>query len=127
MSFTDKLGVIGGTLGVCIGTSLLSFAEVMLFIYIVIKSLYQDARQLWKKIKSLLRFSDPDIEGLVKVLISKDDHISVLQSKLIGIEEDYQENHDVVKLLVSIINHLKFHDFTLTFNNLPFSNTTFQI
>ena len=52
ISFNNQLGVIGGTLGICIGTSLLSFAEIVLFLCIVFKSLYQDSKIAWKKIKS---------------------------------------------------------------------------
>ena len=52
--FIDKLGTIGGTLGVCAGMSVLSMVEVFVFIYIVFTGLFIDILELWKKIKSYI-------------------------------------------------------------------------
>jgi hypothetical protein len=93
-SFIDKLGVIGGTLGICIGTSILSFAEVAVFVYIVLKSLYEDLKIMCEKVKSFLRFTTPDVEKLNEIVI-----ISKNQS---CIEQDeFEENdQDLEKLYV---------------------------
>merc|ERR1712020_367443 len=48
MFFIDKLGTIGGTLGVCAGMSVLSMAEVLVFVYIVLIGIVLDIRQLCK-------------------------------------------------------------------------------
>ena len=61
-SFIDKLGVIGGTLGICVGASLFSFAEVAVLIYIILKSLGQDFIIMWKMMKKFLTFVDSDIK-----------------------------------------------------------------
>ena len=48
--FIDKLGTIGGTLGVAAGMSVLSMAEVVVFVYILLMGIVLDTKQLWKKI-----------------------------------------------------------------------------
>ena len=75
ISFNNQLGVIGGTLGICIGTSLLSFAEIVLFLCIVFKSLYQDSKIAWKKIKSFLRSTPSDVENQSQIINFQTFHI----------------------------------------------------
>ena len=94
-SFNDKLGVIGSTLAICIGTSILSFAEVIMFIYIVLKSLCQDMKRMWSKMKLFLRFTAPDIEKLEEVVVVSKDQSSIGPD---GFEEDQQ---NLKKLYVS--------------------------
>ena len=53
--FIDKLGTIGGTLGVCAGMSVLSMAEVIVFVYIVLSGIVLDIRQLCKVMVSYLK------------------------------------------------------------------------
>ena len=60
MSFIDQLSVIGGNLALCVGMSILSMAEVVLFIYIVISGIIIDIKQLWKKILSYFGFATPE-------------------------------------------------------------------
>ena len=48
--FIDKLGTIGGTLGVCAGMSVLSMVEVGVFVYIVLLGMALDMRHLWKRL-----------------------------------------------------------------------------
>ena len=50
--FIDKLGTIGGTLGVCAGMSVLSMVEVGVFVYIVLLGMALDMRHLWKRLIS---------------------------------------------------------------------------
>ena len=50
--FIDKLGTIGGTLGVCAGFSVLSMIEALVFFYIVIIGIMMDMRDLWRKMIS---------------------------------------------------------------------------
>ena len=95
-SFIDQLGVIGGTLGICIGTSILSFAEVIVFIYIVLKSICQDAKILWKKIKLFLRFITPDDENLQEVVVESN-------NQSFSGPEGFEENeNNLIKLYVGI-------------------------
>ena len=46
-SFIDKLGIIGGNLALWVGMSVLSFAEVVILIYIVIIGTFCDLRSLF--------------------------------------------------------------------------------
>ena len=50
--FIDKLGTIGGTLGVCAGMSVLSMVEVGVFVYIVLLGVVLDMTHLWKRLVS---------------------------------------------------------------------------
>ena len=52
--FIDKLGVIGGTLGVSAGMSVLSMIEVLVFLYLILNGTFHDVKYLWKKIVSYL-------------------------------------------------------------------------
>ena len=89
--FIDKLGTIGGTLGVCAGMSVLSMVEVFVFIYIVLAGLFIDMLQLWKKIKSYI---------ITKTLHKEK---SASSSKIVEVHfEDVEENkQDVINLYVS--------------------------
>ena len=60
MSFIDQLSVIGGNLALCVGMSILSMAEVVLFIYIVISGIIIDIKQLWKKLLSYFGLAAPE-------------------------------------------------------------------
>ena len=95
-SFIDQLGVIGGTLGICIGTSILSFAEVVVFVHIVVIGLCQDLIRTWKKIKWFLRFTSPNAEKLSEVLVVDKTQSCIWQDEF---EEDQQ---DLKHLYVSI-------------------------
>ena len=53
--FIDKLGVIGGTLGVSAGMSVLSMIEVLVLVYLVINGIFLDIVFLWKKVISYLK------------------------------------------------------------------------
>ena len=97
-SLIDKLGVIGGTLGIFIGASLFSFFEVGVFIYIVVKSLGQDLMTMLKKMKWWVRYVGSDIEK--KVPLSN--VVVVKQHQNYYGKEVYEGNeHDILKLYVS--------------------------
>ena len=55
LSFYDQLGIIGGNLAICVGMSLMSIFELVLFIYIVFKSATHDLNGLRKRMMSFLR------------------------------------------------------------------------
>ena len=98
-SFIDKLGVIGGTLGICVGASLFSFAEVAVLIYLILKSLGQDFIIMWKKIKKIFSFVDSDFKKkdfLHNVVINR-------QHQIYNGQEVSEENlQNLQKLYVSI-------------------------
>ena len=52
--FIDKLGTIGGTLGVCAGMSVISMIEVVVFVYIILSGIFYDIIYLWRKVLSFL-------------------------------------------------------------------------
>ena len=60
MSFNDQLSVIGGNLALCVGMSILSMAEVVLFIYIVISGIIIDIKETWKKLLSYFGLATPE-------------------------------------------------------------------
>ena len=80
MSFIDQLSVIGGNLALCVGMSILSMAEVVLFIYIVISGIIIDIKQLWKKILSYFGLETPEIIK-DKLLLHKVKNIFYLPDK----------------------------------------------
>ena len=52
--FIDKLGTIGGTLGVSAGMSVISMIEVVVFVYIILSGIFYDIIYLWRKVLSFL-------------------------------------------------------------------------
>ena len=93
--FIDKLGIIGGTLGVSAGMSVLSMIEVIVFVYIILNGIFHDIWWLWKKMLSYSKgekiikkaSSDPKTKSLIKKDVDKDE-----------LEEDQQE---ILKIYVS--------------------------
>ena len=97
-SFSDQLGVIGGTLGICVGTSIFSFAEVIVLVYIIIKSLGQDLMTLWKKMKHFLQF----VDSKVKKKVPLENVIVIRQHQDYNEQEVFQDNQQILlKLYVS--------------------------
>ena len=74
--FIDKLGTIGGTLGVCAGMSVISMIEVVVLVYLILDGIFLDILgkilTFWRKIHSFLdgkntiepSTSDPNIKPL---------------------------------------------------------------
>jgi len=60
MSFIDQLSVVGGNLALCVGMSVLSMFEVVVFLYIVISGIIIDLKQSWKKIVSYFGLASPE-------------------------------------------------------------------
>ena len=97
-SIDDQIGVIGGTLGICIGTSILSFGEIILCIYIIFKGIGQDAKTLWIKMKrfiQILFFDDCDEAQIKRVVAVSTNQICIDQDEL------SENKDDIEKLYVS--------------------------
>ena len=60
--FIDQLGVIGGNLGLCVGMSVLGMCEAVMCLCIIIVSVGQDMKILWKRISSYLRSKVPETD-----------------------------------------------------------------
>ena len=52
--FIDKLGTIGGTLGVSAGMSVISMIEVVVLVYIILNGIFHDIIYLWRKFLSFV-------------------------------------------------------------------------
>ncbi len=60
--FIDQLGVIGGNLGLCVGMSVLGMCEAVMCLCIIIVSVGQDMKRLWKRISLYLRSKVPETD-----------------------------------------------------------------
>ena len=59
-SFNDQLSLIGGTLGIYVGISVISMFEVMILILVILKSVAQDLNTFQNRILTFLRSAKMD-------------------------------------------------------------------
>ena len=97
MSFIDQLGIIGGTLGVAAGMSVLSMVEVVVFVYIILDGIYHDIRNLKKTVLSYLKGKEENSENM-----TCDANAKSLNKKHIGIDEFEEDQHEIKRIYVSI-------------------------
>ena len=100
--FIDQLGVIGGNLGLCVGMSVLGMCEAVMCLCIIILSIGQDIRRLWKKRSLFSRFKAPETDenpSLDMVVVSSCRNAQSY-SDYNGSQENLQE---LTKLYVSTI------------------------
>ena len=90
--FIDKLGTIGGTLGVSAGMSVLSMAEVVVFVYILLMGIVLDTRQLWKKIVLYRRKT---------VHVAKKKSVPLNHMVKVNLEDILEGQQEIQKLYVS--------------------------
>ena len=95
--FIDKLGIIGGTLAIWTGMSVLSMVEVAVFLYIVIIGIALDVIALWKKVLSVFGLSAPktnkkrspiDVEMYQNVILEKTQN---------GLNHDFEEEEQLIQ------------------------------
>ena len=90
--FIDKLGTIGGTLGVSAGMSVLSMAEVVVFVYILLMGIVLDTKQLWKKVVSYRRKT---------VHVAKKKSVPLNHMVKVDLEDILEGQQEIQKLYVS--------------------------
>ena len=94
--FIDKLGTIGGTLGVSAGMSVISMFEVLVFFYLILNGIFHDLRYVWKKMLSYLDGNTARQEVTSDLEANFEHKIDVYAD---DVEDDEQQIH---KIYVSI-------------------------
>ena len=110
-SFIDQLSLIGGTLGIYVGISVISMFEVMILILIILKSVAQDLNIFQNKILTFLRSAKMDKKkiSLIDVEVCRINEAKKFED-FNGAEKDQDE---LKKLYVSEI----FQDFLCAKSN----------
>ena len=96
--FIDKLGTIGGTLGVSAGMSVISMIEVVVLVYVILNGIFHDTIYLWRMFLSFVNGpkNDNEITLDLEAKIINNEYVTLSKSN------DNDDDENIEKIYVSI-------------------------